>query len=214
MPSLGDFFRVDLPSSFVEPWDIWLQDSLRTAKAELNDQWNDCFMSAPIWRFTLGAGLMGPSAMMGVLMPSVDRVGRQFPLTIALPVPAVDDVPLAHFSASEAFENLERVALGALEDGITRDMLKGRLVQLPHHRTALGGCETMNGTSVSVIGQNPIARLAAASVRSRSIGSAWSAALGEDSPLLLVSGLPTGGQVRGLFDMNAPVWKTQTEGLV
>lgn len=213
MPSLGDFFRVDLPSSFVEPWDAWLQQTLRRAKSELNDRWNDCFMSAPIWRFTLGAGLIGPSAVMGVLMPSVDRVGRQFPLTLAMPVPSVDDVPLAHFSAGRVFAELESVALGALEDGITRDMLQGRLAQVPKVQPVVRGREAMNGTSVSVVGQDPITRLAAASVRGRTIRSAWSAVLEADSPMLLVSRLPEGGQLRGLFDLEAPVWADPAQAI-
>lgn len=213
MPSLGDFFRVDLPSSFVDPWDAWLQRGLRSAKAELNDQWNDCFMSAPIWRFTLAKGLVGPSAMMGVLMPSVDRVGRQFPLTLAMPIAQVDDVPLAHFGAEDVFENLEGVALGALEDGITRDMLKGRLVQVPKGHPVGAGREVANGRSVSVVGQDPVARLASASVRGRSIGSVWSAALDADSPLLMVDGLPMGGEILGLFDLNAPIWTARLEGV-
>jgi type VI secretion system protein ImpM len=214
MPSLGDFFRVDLPNSFIEPWDLWLQDRLRSVRMELNDQWNECFMSAPIWRFTLAAGLVGPNAMMGVLMPSVDRVGRQFPLTLAMPLFDVTDIPLSHFSATEQFQHLERLALGALEDGFTRDMLKARLVQIPRVQEVAQGRQHVNRTTVSIVGQDPVARLAAASVRSKSIASVWNAELEEDSPMLLASGLPTHGQMRGLFDLNAPVWTSQSEALL
>jgi len=40
-------------------------------------------MVAPVWRFYLSAGLCGPGAACGVFMPSVDRAGRHFPLTLA-----------------------------------------------------------------------------------------------------------------------------------
>jgi type VI secretion system protein ImpM len=151
--------------------------------------------------------------MMGVLMPSVDRVGRQFPLTLAMPLFGVTDVPLSHFSATEQFQNLERLALGALEDGFTRDMLKARLVQIPRLQEVAQGRQVVNGTTVSIVGQDPVARLAAASVRSKSIASVWSAELEEDSPMLLASTLPTQAQMRGLFDLSAPVWRSQSEAM-
>ena len=204
---------MDLPISFVEPWDTWLQKGLRDAKIELNEKWNDCFMSAPIWRFTLAKGLVGPNAMMGVLMPSVDLVGRQFPLTLAMPITIVEDVPLAHFDAEDVFKNLEGVALGALEDGITQDILKKRLGQFSFENCTSSGREVASGRLVSVIGKNPVARLAAMSVRGRSIGSVWSAVLEADSPLLMVDGLPMGGEILGLFDLSAPIWTTRLEGI-
>ena len=34
----------------------------------------------------LGAGVIGDGAWIGALMPSVDRVGRYYPLTVAQPV--------------------------------------------------------------------------------------------------------------------------------
>ena len=51
-------------------------------------------MMAPIWRFALAPGVAGPLPMLGVMMPSVDRVGRQFPLTLAAPM--AEASPLRH----------------------------------------------------------------------------------------------------------------------
>ncbi len=82
-------------------------------------------MSAPIWRFTLDAGVAGPQAALGVLMPSVDRVGRQFPLTLAALLPGVP----AHPVAEDTFAALEELALDALED-LPRDALLARLAQI------------------------------------------------------------------------------------
>lgn len=209
MPSLGDFFRVGLPNSFVEPWDRWLQTGIRSVRAELNNQWNECFMSAPIWRFTLGAGLAGPTAMMGVLMPSVDRVGRQFPLTLAMPMPHLSEIPLAHFNATAQFEHLERVALGALEDGFTREMLMGRLVQVPYNQPVVDGQVNLNGSAISVVGQNPIGQMAASAIQLGSASSIWSAVMEQDSLMLAAAALPSHSQMRGLFDLNAPIWQDQ-----
>ncbi|NJK42670.1 MAG: type VI secretion system-associated protein TagF [Aquincola sp.] len=74
MPSLGDFLRMDLPSGFIDPWDRWLQEGILSVRASLGEAWQDCYFSAPIWRFNLSPGLAGAAAVMGVMMSSVEEV--------------------------------------------------------------------------------------------------------------------------------------------
>ena len=77
LPSLGDFASRRLSPLFVEPWDRWLATGL-DAWRNADEAWLAAFLAAPTWRFALGAGV--PFAQSpgyaGVLMPSVDRVGR------------------------------------------------------------------------------------------------------------------------------------------
>ena len=82
MPALGDFLRLGAEPGFVTPWDLWLQGTLLAARQNLGPRFEACYMSAPVWRFSLPPGVAGPQGAVGVLMPSVDRVGRQFPLTL------------------------------------------------------------------------------------------------------------------------------------
>lgn len=131
MPALGDFFRFGLPPGFVDPWDRWLQTGMAGLRESLGARWEACYMTAPIWRFTLAAGLAGPQAAQGVLMPSVDQVGRQFPLTLARILPGQPGAAAADAAAQDAFEALEEVALDALDDGMTRDRLADRLATVP-----------------------------------------------------------------------------------
>lgn len=126
MPGLGDFFRIALPTAFTRPWDSWLQRSLGDARAALGARWQDAYMSAPIWRFSLAGGLAG-HAVSGVLMPSVDRVGRMFPLTVA-----GQGAPLT----ARTFAALEDIALATLEGDVTRDALAEALAQVPQDREA------------------------------------------------------------------------------
>ncbi len=49
-------------------------------------------MEAPIWRFLLPAGACGAQAALGVWLPSVDRVGRQFPLALCALAPLGADL--------------------------------------------------------------------------------------------------------------------------
>jgi len=115
LPWLGDFVTRRLPHSFVEPWDDWLQRGMAATREALGEVWLDSFLTAPVWRFLLPAGSAGPAAMAGLLMPSVDRVGRYFPLTLASPLDA-DPGPEAPLLAAGWFDMLERTALAALDD--------------------------------------------------------------------------------------------------
>ena len=84
IPSLGDFATRRLPATFVEPWYEWLSAELSEARCVLGEAWPAIYEQAPISCFSLGSGTVDESAWQGILVPSVDRVGRQFPLTIAL----------------------------------------------------------------------------------------------------------------------------------
>jgi type VI secretion system protein ImpM len=84
IPSLGDFATRRLPRTFVEPWDQWLSAELPEARLVLADAWPATYSQAPISCFSLGLGTVDDQAWHGILVPSFDRVGRQFPLTIAL----------------------------------------------------------------------------------------------------------------------------------
>lgn len=83
LPARGDFVSIGLPRGFVEPWHDWMQRMLAASRAALGDDWLAAWNVAPIWRFALLPGDCGPDAALGLWMPSVDRVGRQFPLTFA-----------------------------------------------------------------------------------------------------------------------------------
>lgn len=131
IPAQGDFLRLGgLGPDFITPWDHWLQHSLAQTRQILAERWQAAYFSAPIWRFTLSPGIAGPSAAQGVLMASVDRVGRQFPLTLARSLPGMPQISQLHSNSTDLFLALEDLALDALEDGMTRDILLGRLAAL------------------------------------------------------------------------------------
>ncbi len=103
VPAHGDFVRRGLPTSFVGPWDAWLQDGMAAARDRLGARWAEVWDRAPPWRFALPAGACGPDAVAGVLLPSEDMVGRRFPITLAALLATGEDVPApAWFAALEA----------------------------------------------------------------------------------------------------------------
>lgn len=115
IPSLGDFVSRRLPRNFIDPWDQWLQSGMRSSQELLGDEWLSIYLVSPIWRFALSPGLCGASSWAGVMIPSVDRVGRYYPLTLAQPVNAQQ---MANLFLPDCgwFAQLEELALSVLEE--------------------------------------------------------------------------------------------------
>ncbi|MDO6590558.1 type VI secretion system-associated protein TagF [Loktanella sp. D2R18] len=129
LPCAGDFVRRGLSQGFVAAWDGWMQKVLMNGKDALGDRWNDCYMSAALWQFGISAGICGQHAVAGVMMPSVDRVGRQFPLCIGLEMNGSGGA--AFVALQPIFVHLETAALDMLNDNATLAELEQRLAQLP-----------------------------------------------------------------------------------
>jgi type VI secretion system protein ImpM len=118
VPAHGDFVRRGLPSSFVSPWDAWLQDAVAAAREALGPGWEDAWDHAPAWRFALPAGACGPEAVAGVMLPSQDTVGRRFPVTLAALLPAGAPMPVPAW-----FDRVEAAALAGRAGAADADAL-------------------------------------------------------------------------------------------
>lgn len=88
LPALGDFASRRLPDAFVARWDTWLAEGMQAGVDSLGETWSETFAKARAWRFLLSPGAVDGNAWIGVVVPSADKVGRAFPLTIALPLRA------------------------------------------------------------------------------------------------------------------------------
>jgi type VI secretion system protein ImpM len=87
IPARGDFVRAGLPRRFTDPWDAWLQEAIDGSRRLLGAAWLPAWMEAPVWCFALPGALCGPLPALGVMLPSVDKAGRCFPLTFAALLP-------------------------------------------------------------------------------------------------------------------------------
>jgi type VI secretion system protein ImpM len=76
-----DFIALATPRSFLEAWELWVQASLSASRHQLGERWQQAFLTAPVWRFWLGAGICG-STVAGAIMSSLDGMGRYYPLTL------------------------------------------------------------------------------------------------------------------------------------
>lgn len=117
VPVRGDFVGQRLSRDFVEPWDEWLQASILACREHFGEAWLDIYLTSPIWRFVLAAGVCGPRPAIGVLMPNVDSVGRVFPLVVASALEPTANPFSALVRARPWFAEVERLALETLEEG-------------------------------------------------------------------------------------------------
>ena len=125
LPARGDFVRSGLPRGFVDPWDAWWQRSI-TATREAAADWTAAWLEAPVWRFCLPPGLCGAEAALGLWLPSVDRVGRYFPLTIAA---VGGSCLLTHEMADGFLAAAEQAGLDALRLDLDPDALSLRVAE-------------------------------------------------------------------------------------
>jgi type VI secretion system protein ImpM len=141
IPGVGDFVSRRLPAGFIDAWDLWLQHAIAASRAQLQDRWLDLYLTGPIWRFTLLPRALPGNADMwaGVLMPSVDKVGRYFPLTIALRMESRPGAMAAVFAAQPWYASLERIALAMLNHDAQPDELDRRLAENPFPAPAVKG---------------------------------------------------------------------------
>jgi len=81
LPQKRDFVAFDIPRAILEPFETWLQSAVAASRNELGREWQERYLVAPIWHFWGGREIFGVDCM-GAIMPSVDQVGRFFPLSI------------------------------------------------------------------------------------------------------------------------------------
>jgi type VI secretion system protein ImpM len=114
LPSHGDFVRRRVADDFVSGWDSWLQQCLAQSRETLGDAWLNTYLTSPVWRFALAPAVCGTAAVAGILVPSVDRVGRYFPMTVVWPTPPNLSTLEIALRYREGFEHAERLLLDTL----------------------------------------------------------------------------------------------------
>lgn len=116
---LGDFGSRRLPPQLAQACDQWLSHGVAGSQALLGERWLDTYLTAPVWRFAWGPGVINPQWWLGVLMPSVDRVGRYFPLLVAQACFRPPSGPRALAQAERWFEQVQAAMLATLQAGAT-----------------------------------------------------------------------------------------------
>ena len=215
LPSLGDFASRRLDASFIEPWDDWLAAGLLALRQARPEAWLPAYLGSPSWRFLLQPGVLpgaaGAQAWAGVLMPSVDKVGRYFPLSLVL---ALGEGPASTQQMQSLWHWLGRVdelARDALYDDWSAERLEQELARMagpglvPLHASAsawpasgaLLEVELPRGVDAATLIGIEAQRAWALNARGRAW---WYACPDEQAPRLLLSqGLPGAAALHQLF---------------
>ncbi|MEO8751277.1 MAG: type VI secretion system-associated protein TagF [Casimicrobiaceae bacterium] len=122
LPFAGDFVHRRLPYPLLESLDAWLQLGMGQLRAAYPQNWREIYRSSPMWNCAIPASITESGlTLVGLLVPSRDRVGREFPLCagVALP-PDASPAPLVA-AAHDWLMALGRTVASAIATPMTVD---------------------------------------------------------------------------------------------
>jgi len=118
IPGKGDFIKRNVTDFDIDIVDKWFQQGMQKSRSHLESQWLQKYAVAPIWHGYLPSGLVCNSACLVVFMPSVDRVGRHFPLILIQPL----ETQLRTFDDLKKYSSWFVLAEELLLDGLEPDV--------------------------------------------------------------------------------------------
>lgn len=144
VPAKRDFIAIGAPREFLRAFEPWLQAGISASRTTLGKDWQPAFLTAPIWRFWLGADICGRSVI-GAFMSSLDGVGRYFPLTLFACAGDGAAIPPPEFGAQDGwFDAIESFLMSTLAHGAQFEAMTAGLAALPPP-----AAETVNPGEVS-----------------------------------------------------------------
>lgn len=88
LPCAGDFIYRRLPRSLLGGLDSWLQQGLSQLRGTYPADWRGIYDAAPTWNCAIPAQVTQvKQTLIGLITPSRDRVGREFPFCAGVAVP-------------------------------------------------------------------------------------------------------------------------------
>ncbi len=117
LPVRGDFIQRNLNPEFIQTWDTWLQNIFEASRNNLQDQWLNYYLVSPVWRYYFS--LADGDIYTGIMLPSVDKVGRYFPLTIAANIKNYPSASSFIVQNAQWYDAVENLALRALDESIS-----------------------------------------------------------------------------------------------
>lgn len=127
LPMLGDFAHRRLPLGFVNACDSWLSQGIAASRESLGPSWLDNYLTAPLWCFVWSPNVVDERWWFGVLMPSVDAVGRYFPLMVAFSAEHAPTEPGELVQWAQWYDSTGACALQTLEDQTTLEEFESTL---------------------------------------------------------------------------------------
>jgi len=108
----GDFVSRNLDYQTQEYLDGWLQQAISISQGQIGEGWLRHYLTSPIWRFVISNKEIGKD-IIGFMMPSIDKVGRYYPLFM---LETYDEGKLCGEDLScKSFAELEELAMSTLD---------------------------------------------------------------------------------------------------
>lgn len=86
LPSAGDFISRRMPYPLQQYWDQWCANGMEALKERNPVSGWALWGATPKWAFIMPAQPGIPIGQLGVIAPSCDRVGRNFPFLVTTPI--------------------------------------------------------------------------------------------------------------------------------
>jgi type VI secretion system ImpM family protein len=121
-PKMGDFLRVGSAGRAGECLDEWIQQGMAVAEAKRGPGWAPAYAAGAPWAFIFRPPRSAnvPEGLVGVMKPSVDAVGRRFPLVVCAPALSRCVAPWPHVLPMVLGDYLDAAATVLLEsDSVT-----------------------------------------------------------------------------------------------
>ena len=108
----GDFVSRNLDYQVQEYLDGWLQEAFSISQEQIGSDWLKYYLTSPIWRFVISNQKINKD-IIGFMMPSIDKVGRYYPLFM---LEVFEDGKLCGADLHcKSFSQLEELAMSTLD---------------------------------------------------------------------------------------------------
>lgn len=128
-PARADFIDQGLPPPLRHLWEEWVQDGLAAGQRVHHARWRQTMANAPKWRLYLPPELSaGTPALLGVMLPSTDSVGRPYPLLLGVLLPSAADPVRLIAGSARWFAAVEALGEEAMAPDFDLTQLSRRLL--------------------------------------------------------------------------------------
>ncbi|MCV0427063.1 MAG: type VI secretion system-associated protein TagF [Roseibium sp.] len=159
LPARADFVSKHCPAGFLRVWEPFLIQGLTQSRLDLRDAWEEAYMTMPVWRFWMAfeaTGSRHSKKLAGAFMPSIDKVGREFPLTVFVSASAdeegrpsenwfaaLETVLLKTLDESETFDGFQKDVANLVTPVLTQPDLDDQIVCKPEDLDAMPDTEIL-----------------------------------------------------------------------
>ena len=123
LPAHGDFIDRRLSHEFRATWDTWLRRCIAVSREQLGEHWLSTYLTSPAWRFCFTSGVIDKHVWAGVMIPSVDSIGRYFPFCIVKEYPENTNSFELQQNLEQWYQTIEEIAMQGLSQQSNADTL-------------------------------------------------------------------------------------------